>query len=81
LSAGFGGLVWFCCGLTGVLGFWSPEPELGALLIGISFSSILEKYFSGTTLIWRLRGRIQGRAHLLFVELFSLSASPFSLSA
>jgi hypothetical protein len=32
LSAGFGGLVWFCCGLAGVLGFCSFEPT-GVLVI------------------------------------------------
>jgi hypothetical protein len=45
LSAGFGGLVWFCCGLTGVLGFWSPEPEPGTLVIGISFHEYLKNIF------------------------------------
>jgi hypothetical protein len=44
-SAGFGGLVWFCCGLTGVLGFWPPEPEPGALVIGISFHEYLKNIF------------------------------------
>ena len=44
-SAGFGGLVWFCCGLPGELGFWSPEAEPGALVIVISFHKYLKNIF------------------------------------
>jgi hypothetical protein len=44
-SADFGGLVWFCCGLTGVLGFWSPEPRPGALLIAIFIHEYLKTIF------------------------------------
>lgn len=45
LSAGFGGLVWFCCGLAGVLGFWSPEAEPGVLVIVITFHEYLKNIF------------------------------------
>jgi hypothetical protein len=45
LSAGFGGLVWFCCGLAGVLGFWSPEAEPGELVIVITFHEYLKTIF------------------------------------
>jgi hypothetical protein len=45
LSAGFGGLVWFCCGLAGELGFWSPEADPGVLVIVITFHEYLKTIF------------------------------------
>jgi hypothetical protein len=45
LSAGFGGLVWFCCGLAGELGFWSPEADPGVLVIVITFHEYLKIIF------------------------------------
>jgi hypothetical protein len=53
-SAGCGALVWLCCGLGGVFGFWSPEVELGALVILIPFHKYLKNIFSGTVPSWRL---------------------------
>jgi hypothetical protein len=44
-SVGFGGLVWFCCGFAGVLGFWSPEAAPGELVIVISFHEYLKSIF------------------------------------
>jgi hypothetical protein len=44
-SVGFGGLVWFCCGFAGVLGFWSPVAAPGELVIVISFHEYLKSIF------------------------------------
>jgi hypothetical protein len=62
-SEGFGGLVWFCCGLAGVLGFWSLEAEPGALVIVISFreylKSIFQVHFEAGAWIGEYKGHAQ----------------------
>jgi hypothetical protein len=73
-SAGFGALVWFCCGLGGVFGFWSPEVELGALVILIAFHEYLKNIFQvqferGAWII-----EYKGRAQLYFWN-FSIELS------
>ena len=76
-SAGFGGLAWFCCGLAGVLGFWSPEAEPGELVIVISFDEYLKSIFQVHFEAGAWIGEYKGHAPLylwnLTIKLFTLA--------
>jgi hypothetical protein len=68
---------WFCCGLAGVLGFWSPEAEPGGLVIIISFHEYLKSIFQVQFEAGAWIGEYKGHAPLylwnLTIKLFTLA--------